>query len=68
MDEKLVRLPTVGSIATELGVGTHRIRYVIETRKISPTGRAGNARVFTTHDVAQIRQELARMARQREAI
>jgi DNA-binding transcriptional MerR regulator len=55
-------VPTVGSIAQQLGVPLHRVRYVIESRAIEPSGWAGNARVFTDADVDRIRSELARIA------
>ena len=58
-------VPTVGSIADRLGVPIHRIRYIIESRRIEPSGRAGNARVFTAADVDQIARELRRIAREK---
>jgi len=57
---------TVGSIAEQLGVPVHRIRYVIESRRIEPSGRAGNARIFTDADVERIASELRRIERDRE--
>jgi DNA-binding transcriptional MerR regulator len=54
-------VPTVGSIADRLGVSVHRIRYVIASRKIKPSGRAGQARVFTEADVNRIACELSRI-------
>ena len=54
-------VPTVGSIADRLGVPVHRIRYVVESRGIEPTGRAGNARVFTDADL-ELRQFLPHRA------
>jgi len=66
MPESPPIVPTVGSIAGRLGVPVHRIRYVIESRRIEPTGRAGNARIFTDADVEQIASELRRIERERE--
>jgi DNA-binding transcriptional MerR regulator len=60
-------VPTVGSIAHQLGVPIHRIRYVIESRGIEPSGWAGNARVFTDADVERIRAELARIDQGKES-
>lgn len=59
-------VPTVGSIADRLGVPIHRIRYIIESRRIEPTGKAGNARVFTDADVDLIASVLNRIQRERE--
>jgi len=59
-------VPTVGSIADQLGVPVHRVRYVIESRGIEPSGRAGNARVFSDADVDRIASELRRIERERE--
>ena len=53
--------PTLGAIAERLGEPVHRIRYVIDSRQIRASGRAGNARVFTEADVERIRTELARI-------
>jgi DNA-binding transcriptional MerR regulator len=66
MPESPPIVPTVGSIAERLGVPVHRIRYVIESRRIEPTGRAGNARIFTDSDVERIASELKRIERERE--
>lgn len=54
--------PTVGEIARRLGVPLHRVEYVIRSRQISPTARAGNARLFTEADVRRIESELARIS------
>jgi len=63
----LPQYPTLGSIARHLDEPPHRIRYIIDSRKIAPAGKAGNARVFTQADVDLIRAELAQMDEQREA-
>ena len=54
-------VPTVGEIARRLGQPLHRIEYVIRSRDIQPTGRAGNIRVFTDADVDRIAGELRRI-------
>ena len=56
-----VVMPTVGEIARRLGEPLHRIEYIVRARKIQPSGRAGNARVFTDADVEQIDNELRRI-------
>ena len=56
-------LPTIGTIAERCNESVHRVRYVLETRGIEPSGRAGNARVFTDADVDRVRAELARIDR-----
>lgn len=54
---------TIGAIAALVSAPLHRVRYVIESRDIEPTGRAGKARVFAKRDVERIRAELARIDR-----
>ena len=61
-------VPTVGEIARRLGVPVHRIEYVIRARKIEPTGRAGNVRVFTDADVDHIRAELRRIDAEKKGV
>jgi len=61
------KLPTIGAIADQLGQPLHRIRYVLDTRRIQPTGRAGNARIYSDADVERIRVALAQIARAKEA-
>jgi hypothetical protein len=58
-------MPTVGEIASRLGQPLHRIEYVIRSRHVRPTGRAGNSRVFTEEDVAQIAAELSAIDRRK---
>lgn len=55
---------TVGSIADRLGVPVHRVRYIIDSRGIQPSGWAGHSRVFTPADVDHIKTELARIAKE----
>ncbi len=54
----VVTMPTVGEIARRLGEPIHRIEYCIRSRRIRPSGVAGNARVFTDQDVERIAAEL----------
>ena len=54
-------LPTVGEISRRTGYPLHRVEYIIRARNIRPTGRAGNARVFTDADVDRIASELQRI-------
>jgi DNA-binding transcriptional MerR regulator len=51
-------LPTVGAIARRLGESVHRIEYMIRSRSIRPTSRAGHVRIFSEADVARIAVEL----------
>ncbi|UCC31271.1 MAG: hypothetical protein JSU86_03145 [Phycisphaerales bacterium] len=53
--------PTVGEIARRTGYAVHRVEYVIRSRNIRASSRAGNARVFTEADVEQIASELRRI-------
>jgi DNA-binding transcriptional MerR regulator len=65
MSTQVPSLLTVGEIARRLDQSIHRIEYVIRSRGITPTGWAGNARVFTEADVALIASELRRIAADR---
>lgn len=58
-------LATVGEISRRLKCPLHRIEYVIRTRKINPSGRAGNSLVYPDEAVARIRDELRKMDRER---
>ncbi|GMU33231.1 MAG: hypothetical protein AMXMBFR20_11030 [Planctomycetia bacterium] len=58
MTNSLKRLLTVGEIARLLGVELHRVEYIIRARKIKPSGRAGNLRVFLDEDVKHISAEI----------
>jgi hypothetical protein len=50
---------TVGQIALDLGVGNHRVEYVIRTRKIAPALIVGNYRAFDAAGVRAIAAALA---------
>lgn len=50
----VTKMWTVGEIARSLDVAIHRVEYVIRTRKITPVGWAGHARVFTNNEVKLI--------------
>ena len=65
MSERTSLLATVGEIARRLGEPTHRIQYIVRTRRIRAISRAGNLRVFSEGDVARIARELERMATER---
>jgi hypothetical protein len=62
------RQPTVGEIARRLGQPVHRVEYVIKARRIQPSGRAGNCRVFSEADVERIAEELRGMRTRKEAM
>jgi hypothetical protein len=66
--ESLPNVPTVGEIARRLGVPLHRVEYVIRSRRIEPTGKAGNAYVYSDADVDRIASELRRIERDREVL
>ena len=61
MSAKAPSLPTIGEIARRTGEPLHRVEYIIRSRNIQPTGRAGNLRVFTEADVEHIASELRRI-------
>lgn len=45
---------TLTRIAEHLGVPTHRVRYIVNSRGIVPVDRAGIARVFDDSSVQMI--------------
>lgn len=49
---------TVGEIARRLDIPVHRVTYLLKTRDIRPTLRAGIARVFSEDDVTRLAAEL----------
>jgi hypothetical protein len=52
-------LLTPGRIASELGVATPRVLYILATRPhISPSARAGTLRLFDRTAIAMVRHEL----------
>ena len=57
----LAELLTVGTIARRLNRPIHRVEYVIRSREIGPTGRAGNLRVYSEQAVETIAAELDRI-------
>lgn len=59
-------VPTVGEIARRLAVPIHKVEHVIRARGISPSGWAGNARVFSDENVSRIESQLRRIAAERE--
>jgi hypothetical protein len=52
---------TVGAIARRYDEPIHRIEYVIDSRGIRPSSRAGNLRVFSEAAVQRIGSELRRI-------
>ena len=56
---------TIGEIARRLGAPIHRIEYIISSRGLKPTLRAGHIRVFSEADVSYIEQILRRIAAER---
>ena len=59
-------LYSIGEIADFLGVEVYRIKYVIDSRQIPPTTRAGNYRLFNADALSRIRFELKQMASTKE--
>ena len=52
---------TVGEICRRLGEQPHRVRYIIDTRRLRPQSRAGVAAIYTEADLDFIRSELRRI-------
>ena len=61
MHTHIPNLPTVGEIVRRTGAPIHRIEYIVRTRNIQPSGRAGHVRIFTEADVELIASELRRI-------
>ena len=57
------RALTVGEIARRLNCPIHRIEYLVQSRNIQPTQRAGNLRVFSQETYAFIEAELKKSQR-----
>lgn len=61
------RLATVGKVAQILEVPIHRVEYVLRTRThIQARATAGAVRCFDDDAIAQIRDELHRIAARKE--
>lgn len=52
------RLLTIGEVAELLGVSVHRARYVVDSRRIKPTQRAGILRLWHVDDIPTIERAL----------
>ncbi len=65
MDLCIPSEPTVGEISRRSGFPAHRVEYVIRSRGIMPSGRAGNAYIYSEADVRRIISELQRIDRER---
>ena len=61
MSDFIPAMLTVGEISRRLGQPLHKIEYVIRSRQILPSARAGNARVFSEPHVGLIARELKRI-------
>lgn len=63
VDKPIPQLRTPGVMARELCVPLHRVLHVLATRKhIRPSARAGTLRLYDSHALAQVRQELDAIA------
>ena len=68
MANQIKTLWTVARIAEHQNVARHRVEYVIDSREITPIGRAGIARVFARRDVNFIGHELRRIEADRKGV
>lgn len=57
-------LLSIGELVSELGVPLHRIQYLLRSRGLKPTARAGNAFVYGPDTLARLQAELERRRRQ----
>ena len=61
-----IRVLTLGEICRRLPqYPQHRIEYVLKTRDVKPSCRAGNLRIYAEHDLAFIASELRRIDEER---
>ena len=51
---------TLGEVARRLNCPIHRVKYLIQARRIEPVERAGNLRVFGPEILELLRTELNR--------
>jgi len=61
-------LLTIHDVASRFKVGTHQIRYAIETRGIQPTQRVGGTKAFDNAAVELIRAALTEIGRNAHGI
>lgn len=59
---------TVTSMANRFAVDRSRVEYVIRSRAIQPSGRAGNCRIFNDAAKDEIRRTLNGIVLKREAM
>jgi DNA-binding transcriptional MerR regulator len=57
---------TIGEIARRLGAPIHCVEYIISSRGLKATLRAGHIRVFSEADVTYIEQVLRRIAEEHQ--
>ncbi len=60
-----MEIVTISEIAEMLGVGRHRVAYIVDRRRIAPAGRAGIARLYKASDIHRIAGELKRVQQDR---
>lgn len=58
METDTTQLMTAGEIARDLKVESHRVSYIIKSRKIQESRRVGNIRLFDADAITTIREEL----------
>lgn len=56
------RLLTLGQIAKQLDVPTHRVKYAIDMAKIEPLMRVGILRVWPSNVIDRVKTELERIS------
>jgi len=59
-------LVTVGQVAKRLDVPIHVVAYLLRSRRIEPTARAGILRLYDEASVKRIAAEVERVARRNE--
>ena len=57
---------TIGQIGRHLNEPLHRVECILRSRNITPSGMAGNARVFETEQVEEIAAALRDIDARRE--
>lgn len=56
---------TIGDLQRRTGAPLHRVRHVLETRRVKPAGRVAGIRLFSESDLQFIAAELRRIDAQR---
>ena len=54
MIDRIPTIPTIASLAAAAGCSHWRVQYLVRSKGIKPSGRAGNIGVFSREDALRI--------------